>query len=121
MDCGCEVVDCGCGDATPVDACGNAIMAMPVEQVIGDDCGCGPVYSEGEIPMGAIEGQILEPVIEQTPEGFFEGATTEEVEGDQADQADEEVASNEDADRVPEPSFLKRFSSWIIPTDQIES
>ena len=121
MGCGCEVVDCGCGDATPVDACGNPIMAMPVERVIGDGCGCGPVYSEGEVPMGAIDGQMLEPVIEQTPEGFFEGAAAEETDGQPSEQADEEVASNEDSDHVSEPSFLKRLSNWITPTDQIES
>lgn len=59
-------------------------MPMPIEQIIDDGCGCGPVYSEGQLPVGAIDGQVVEPVIEQTPEGFFEGASTEEGDGDQA-------------------------------------
>ena len=123
VDCGCEC-DCQCGNSTPIDACGNPIFAMPVEQIIDDGCGCGPVYSEGEVPMGSIDGQILGPVIEQTPDGFFEGAAAEEGDGDQQgqeDKADKESIVSEDPDHVPAPSFLKRLSNWITPTDQIES
>ena len=98
---------------------------MPVEQIIDDGCGCGSVISEGEVPVGSIDGQILGPVIEQTPEGFFEGASSEEGDGDQegeADQVEEESVVKEDSGRAPAPSFLKRMSSWIItPTDHIES
>jgi len=121
FDCGCEIVDCGCGDATPVDACGNSIMAAPVEQVIEGDCGCGPVYSEGEVPMGAIEGQPLGPVIEGTPEAFFEGASTEEGNGEQAEQVEEDTIANENPDHKPAPTFLKRFSSWMSTNNNIES
>ena len=71
--------------------------------------------------MGSVDGQMLEPVIEQTSEGFFEGAATEEVDGDQVEQSEEEIVAKEDADHPPEPSFLKRFSSWIVPKGQIES
>ena len=120
IDCGCEC-ECDCGSLPPVDACGNPIMAMPVEQIIDDGCGCGPIYSEGEVPMGAIDAQMLSPVIEQTPEVFFEGASGEEVDGDQVDQIDEEIVKNEDSDRIPEPSFLKRFSSWIAPKNDIKA
>ena len=125
MDCGCDCA-CDCGTTTPVDACGNPIEVMPVQQIIGDGCGCGPVYFEGAVP-GAIDGQILGPVpvIQQTPEGFFEGASSEEGDGEQegeAEQAEEKSIVNEDSDHAPAPSFLKRMSSWIItPTDQIES
>ena len=121
VDCGCEIVDCGCGDSTPVDACGNPIMAVPVEPVIDEGCGCGPVYSEGDVPMGTIDGQILNPVIEQNPEGFFEGASTKDVEEDQQNQNDEGIAENEDSDNVAAPSFLKRISSWITPTNDIKA
>ena len=122
VDCGCEG-DCGCGNSTPIDACGNPIMAMPVEQIIDDGCGCGPVFSEG-VPMGTIDAQMLTPVSEQNSDVFFEGASTEEVDGEQVDQAeelDEEIIANEDPDHKPAPSFLKRLSNWITPTDQIES
>jgi len=95
-----------------------------IQPVIEEGCGCGPVYTEGAVP-GAIEGQTLGPVIEQTPEGFFEGASSEQGDGDQegeADQVEEESIVKEDSGRAPAPSFLKRMSSWIItPTDHIES
>ena len=71
--------------------------------------------------MGKIDGQILGPVIEQTPEGFFEGASTEDVEEDQQNENDEDIAENEDSDNVAAPSFLKRISSWITPTNDIKA
>ena len=77
---------------------------------------------------GAIDGQILGPVpvIQQTPEGFFEGVSTEEEDdGDQeseTDEAEEKSIVTEDPDHAPAFSFLKRISSWITtPTDQFES
>jgi hypothetical protein len=96
-------------------------MAVPVEPIIEDGCGCGPVYTEGEVPMGAIDGQILGPVIEQTPDdGCFEGASMEDG-SDKLEQGDEDTLAKGDSDHVPAPSFLKRFSSWIIPTNDIRS
>ena len=71
--------------------------------------------------MGKIDGQILGPVIEQTPEGSFEGASTEDVEEDQQNENDEDIAENEDSDNVAAPSFLKRISSWITPTNDIKA
>ena len=113
VDCGCDSA-CDCGTSTPIEV-------MPVQPIIEEGCGCGPVYSEGEVPMGKIDGQILGPVIEQTPEGFFEGASTEDVEEDQQNENDDDIAENEGSDNVAAPSFLKRISSWITPTNDIKA
>ena len=119
--CGCEVVDCGCEVSMPVDACGDAIMSVPVDTVIDEGCGCGPVYTEGTVPMGAIEGPIVEPVGQESVDGFFEGASNEEEQGDPVEQSEDDVAETKDPDHVPVSSFLKRFSSWIVPTNDIKS
>ena len=118
VDCGCDCA-CDCGTSDPIEAFVDPVISMPVEQIIDEGCGCGPVYSEGEVPAGSIDGQILGPVIEQTPDAFFEATSTDEGE---TDEAQAKGIVNEDPDHPPAPSFLKRMSNWIItPTDQIES
>ncbi len=110
-----------CGSSAPVDACGNPIMATPVEPINEDDCGCGPVRSVGEIPMGTIDVQSFEPVNEENTDESFEAAAAEEGGSEQKDQADNEIVANKDPDHLAAPYFLKRFSSLIAPIDQIES
>jgi len=73
------------------------------------------------VPMGAIEGPIVEPVGQESVDGFFEGASNEEEQGDPVEQSEDDVAETKDPDHVLVSSFLKRFSNWITPTDQIES
>jgi hypothetical protein len=119
VDCGCDVVDCGC--STAVDACGNAMISVPVEPIMEDGCECGPVYTEGEVPMGSIEGPVVDPVIQQTPEGFFEGATSEEAEAESTDEISEEIVERTDPSHMPAPSFLKRISSWIATSEGVDS
>ena len=112
-DCAC---DCGCGE--PADACGNAIIEMPVEQVIDEGCGCGPVEVQGGVPVDAVNGQPWQPVLEHSPEVLLDGASTEAVEGE---QPEEEVAEVIEGKQLPAPSFLKRFSSWMSTSNNIES
>jgi len=92
---------------------------MPVEQVIDEGCGCGPVEVQGGVPVDAVNGQPWQPVLEHSPEVLLDGASTEAVEGEQTEV--EEVAEVIDRDHVPAPSFLKRFSSWMSTSNNIES
>ena len=106
-DCGCcEVVD-------PCDPCGNVI---PIEQIIDDGCGCGPVSPQGQILYedASIEGVEVIPVdAESVSEA--DGTASEETEGDVVDQIDQqrsEETASDDA-TIRKPSFLKRMAKWM--------
>ena len=106
-DCGCcEIVD-------PWDPCGNVI---PIEQIIDDGCGCGPVSPQGQIQYEdtPIEGVEVIPFdAESVSEA--DGTEGEETEGDVVDQIDQqrsEETASDDA-TVRKPSFLKRMAKWL--------
>ena len=97
-----------CCDAAPVDPCNTCglpipVMQQPVEQIIGDQCGCGPVMSAEPMQSGEVinEGQIMEVPAEIEPG----------------------TIPNADSMGTPlgltAPSFLKRFTGWLSNTNQI--
>ena len=106
-ECGCCEDDCGC-----CDPCGNVI---PIEQIIDDGCGCGPVSPQGQMMYEEVTVEGTESVVEEA-EAFSEANAIEgeESEGGVVEQIDEqrseEMASDEG---LRKPSFLKRLSSWL--------
>ena len=93
-------------DVVPVDPCGTCGLPIPVqppvEHMIIDQCGCGPVMSAEPIQSGEIisEGQLME-----VP----------------AETEDSDIAPIESIGTplgLTPPSFLKRFSSWLSNSNQ---
>ena len=110
-----ELDDCGC--AVSVDAYGNPMNAIPIEQIIEAGNGCGPVTPQGQL-MGE-ELIIEEVVVPEGDQGWLSEATPEEAEAAETQSMIEQVAS-ENADKVAgnaetlrKPSFLKRFTRWL--------
>ena len=97
-----------CCDVAPVDPCNTCglpipvMQQQPVEQFIGDQCGCGPAMPVEPMQSGEVinEGQIMEVPVEIEPENI----------------------PNADSMGTPlgltAPSFLKRFTGWLSNTNQ---
>ena len=97
-----------CCDVVPVDPCNSCglpipvMQQQPVEQIIGDQCGCGPVMSVEPMQSGEVinEGQIMEVPVE-----------TERLDVPDAESMGTPLG-------LQDPSFLKRFTGWLSNTNQ---
>ena len=92
-----------CCDVVPIDPCGTCglpIPVQPVQQIIGDQCGCGPVVPVVPCHGGEVinDGQLIEAPID--PQQIVPPA---EVLGTPLG--------------LGEPSFLKRFTNWLSSSD----
>ena len=89
----------------PVDACDPYNSAVPVEQpvqqIIVDECGCGPVLPVAPCHGGEVisEGQVIEAPIEN-----------QQIEVPNAETLGAPIS-------ISEPSFLKRFTNWLSHSD----
>ena len=96
-----------------VDVCGNVI---PVEQIIDNGCGCGPVNPQGQIQFGdaTIEGVEVVPT-DTDSISEADGTVAEETEGDVVDQIDQQRSEETAGDDVTigKPWFLKRMAKWL--------
>jgi len=101
----CEVVD-------PCDPCGNVI---PVEQIIDDGCGCGPVGPQGQMLYEEVTIEGADSVVDEaeavSETNAVDGENSESDVVDQIDEKRSEELANEDV--IRKPSFLKRLSSWM--------
>jgi len=120
-----EEGDCGCPEFEEVNPCEAPVIVAPVEQIIVDDaCGCGPVVSEGfpVVPQGEFPvlplGEV--PVLPQgeapVDQNVSEGQL---IEGDieRLDVPETAPGTIGAPISVGEPSFLKRFTNWLSPSD----
>ena len=96
-----------CCDVVPIDPCGTCglpIPVQPVQQIIGDQCGCGPVMSSEQLHSGEVISDGL------LPEGQLMEAPIERIDVPPAEVLGTPLG-------LGEPSFLKRFTNWLSSSD----
>ena len=100
-----EVMDAcdPCGEV--VDPCGQ-----PIQEILNDGCGCGPMAPYGQVPVEHMGESVIGDLSESDTEEDLETAENQQVAGDTDDS---ELEQNE---TLNELSFLEKLASWLLPT-----
>ena len=114
-----EVVDPCAEVMDACDPCGEVVdpCGLPIQEILEEGCGCGPVAPYGQVPAENLGESVIvgefsesESDSESDSEEASDAETAEIHHG--TDDIDLELGDNE---RLDDPSFLKRMASWLSP------
>ena len=116
-----EVVDPCAEVMDACDPCGEVVdpCGLPIQEILEEGCGCGPVAPYGQVPAENLGESVIvgefsesESDSESDSEEASDAETAEIHHG--TDDIDLELGDNE---RLDDPSFLKRMASWLSPSN----
>ena len=115
-DC-CECDPCGevivdpCAEVMDAcDPCGEVVdpCGQPIQEILNDGCGCGPMTPYGQVPVEYMGETVIGDLSDSGSEGDIETA-----ENQPAAENDLELSQNESAQEL---TFLEKMASWLLPT-----